>query len=101
MLRELKEETGLSPFSFKKTGLIIGEDYKCYCYTAYVEEDEITPQEGESEKIFWAFWSEMKDDKLMLPNLKLIVPLSKANVDNWVLDYTNPIENAIVFRCDN
>jgi len=95
-VRELKEEAGLEPIceydpaiayiDTKLMGKIDCDDCTVYC----VKEDvyyaqKIQPRDGECEQIGWYDWMTVQDDKRLMPNLRLIIPLMMGDVRRWVV----------------
>lgn len=87
--RELLEETGLVPdFSPVCCGQIVGNDYIIHCFTAdviYCGLPTICPGADETEEVKWYQWWQVKNDKRLLPNLKLIIPLLAHDVRGWTI----------------
>lgn len=87
--RELKEETGIAAFDLEHMGEIHCYNNEiCYCYKAYVPNIEIKSGDDEEEEFFWTNWDNVKNKSNLMLNLTLIIPLCMANVNNWVLDYS-------------
>lgn len=91
-LRELKEESGLTIYDStinRVMGKIHGVDCVIYCCMTCVQgrsdDPYLTIKQGpnEIENVFWMEWFDLRDDKRILPNLKVIVPLMLAGVDGW------------------
>lgn len=92
-VRELLEETGLKPaegIEPKVIGAIYGSWGTVYCVKVCVFDSEIKPQEGETEEFQWMDWSELKDSPLLIPNLRVIVPMCMAGVTDWVIRDEGP-----------
>lgn len=92
-VRELKEETGLSPISKPlKMGEIIGEDYLIHCIKTPVVFERIDHKCPEGI-VSWMDWLEIKDSHILFPSLKVVVPLMAMGVINWKYSkYKNSIE---------
>jgi 8-oxo-dGTP diphosphatase len=91
-VRELKEESGLDPGEFDMpffAGKLEGDDYDIFCYKIGVEDDELKPQAGETEKVSWQYWDSLATDPKLIPNLKIVIPLMMMGVDGWVLTQTD------------
>lgn len=87
-VRELKEETGLAPNSgddVQLMGEITGKEWHIWCYSIKVPHTALSPQDGETEKVFWMNWKELRDDPRLIPNLKVIIPLMIAGSRDWVI----------------
>ncbi len=88
--RELLEETGLHSGTVVLRGKIVGSWGIVYCFDAEVEFDQPKPRAGETEEVHWHRWGDVKGTALLLPNLKVIIPLFIAGVDNWVVNDEGP-----------
>jgi 8-oxo-dGTP pyrophosphatase MutT (NUDIX family) len=111
--RELKEETGYTlhnlvesnPFSekIKKMGVLDCDDAIIHCFQIYIDDylqPEPQPREGETEIFRWYPWHVVRNDKRLMPNLRLILPLVMAGVYNWTLkfpdtNFTGEVEGTI------
>jgi 8-oxo-dGTP pyrophosphatase MutT (NUDIX family) len=94
-VRELKEEAGLEqisdydpmvPMEPKVMGRILDVDEEYIVHAVKVPvcfRQPLKPQDGETEVVSWHDWSVVKDDKRLITNLRLTVPLMMADVDNW------------------
>lgn len=85
-VRELKEETGLSPAIDKISvlGKIQGKEHRIYCVKVPVFYDFVNNPDLE-EPVAWVDWSEIKIHDLLITNLKVIVPLMAAGISGWTL----------------
>ncbi len=46
---------------------------------------KLEPRPEECEKVAWYDWTTVMDDKRLMPNLRIIIPLMMADVDGWTL----------------
>jgi len=105
-IRELKEESGLSPIGedefpiqnypegfIKKPvnfmGVLDTSKGKVYCFNIHVFFTQQLQQDaGETEQVSWHDWNMLDKDKIF-PNLKVAIPLMLANISGWtVVDNT-------------
>lgn len=90
-IRELREETGLiglsKPFLL---GKIEGNFGIVYCVKILVPKGEITPRKGETELPEWTNYDKIKDDVLLIPNLRVIIPLMAQGLRDWVITDEGP-----------
>ena len=87
-IRELKEETGLDPIikSSRIIGQIQGSWGKIYCVKIPVSfHDDLKPADGESELVCWTHWDELKNHELLIPNLRVAIPLMRDGIVGWVI----------------
>lgn len=85
-VRELKEETGLDAVgSATLMGQIVGDGYIVYCVKVPVFQELLTDWQTEEGIFAWMDWLEVKDSKLILPNLRIIVPLMVMGVTDWII----------------
>ena len=112
-LRELKEEAGLLPLEINKVfpneknprkntiisvpieptvmGSVLGSWGVVYCVKVPILfGQKIAPREGETEKVAWHEWNDVKLDERLLPNLKIIIPLMSMGVTGWVIADEGP-----------
>lgn len=86
-LRELKEESGLDAAG---KPVIMGETYGnwgvAYCIRIPVLKAEVNAGDGETEFFTWLKWDEVKNTEMILPSLKVIVPLMYCGVTGWRLE---------------
>jgi 8-oxo-dGTP pyrophosphatase MutT (NUDIX family) len=85
-IRELKEETGYCKFYdfVAIRGRISGPWGTVFCVEIPVNEDDpIVPAEGETEILEWHDWRFIKDSKLLIPNLRVIIPLMMTGCKGW------------------
>jgi 8-oxo-dGTP pyrophosphatase MutT (NUDIX family) len=91
-LREFVEETGLSPLGHPVySGIITGYQCHIHAFTIYVNDTvPPRPRQEESEAVEWIDWTNLRDDRRLLDNLKLIIPLCQQGVTGWeVFDYND------------
>jgi 8-oxo-dGTP pyrophosphatase MutT (NUDIX family) len=91
--RELKEETGLDTLYLEYVGHInvqydaLGGQAVVHCFKAKVDYFQpLQPRPGETEVVRWYDWRDVKTDPRLMPNLRLTIPLMRAEVANWVID---------------
>lgn len=84
-IRELKEETGYDPVNPPfKSGEIKGNDFIVHCFVIDVAPDiEPMPRLGETEKVQWFNWTDVRENEKLLQNLQVIVPLMHLGATNW------------------
>lgn len=93
--RELKEESGLDCLTKPiVVGKILARDCVIYCCVTHIERHHtaIQPREGETEEVKWYFWQSIKDDRRLMPNLRVIIPLMQMGVFNWELTDMSSLE---------
>ncbi len=84
--RELLEETGLVAFRAQQMGVMHDRQFNIYCFNVEAElHHELKPREGETEKAGWMPLHKALADKRLLPNLRVIIPLMRSEVKDWVL----------------
>lgn len=102
-LRELEEESGYVP-SLKdpvlgvptqplaeKIGTIECENEIIHCFKIVVDfYNKKSPRKGETEVVRWYPWSLVKQDKRLMPTLRVIIPLCLAGIKDWVLKIDQP-----------
>lgn len=87
-VRELKEETGLEPapgFKPSLLGKIEAAHDRVYCVHVFVNDQPIVPREGETEVSFFTTYEEVKDDKDLIPNLRVIIPIMQKGLTDWLI----------------
>lgn len=86
-IRELWEEAGLAALPNVKTvGKIVGSWGVVHCVKVPILFGQtISPAEGETEEVNWYDWEEVKWDKRLLPNLKIVIPLMALGSSGWVV----------------
>lgn len=83
--RELLEETGFIPFMpIEVMGTIQGESCVVYCCKAICDIlEEFRPRSGEKELPVKLTWREVKNHPLVIPNLRVIIPLIQSGISGW------------------
>lgn len=93
-IRELKEETGLESFlpnCVAVMGRIFGPWGVVYCVKVPVSPSApIRPREGETEIFSWMQWHKVRNNKLLIPNLRVIIPLMMTGVVGWEIEDHGP-----------
>ncbi len=92
-VRELKEESGLEPLidSVRIVGCIQGSWGKIYCVKIPVSfYDDLKPGSGESETVCWIHWDEIKNHEILIPNLRVAIPLMRNGIVDWVINDEGP-----------
>ena len=91
-VRELKEETGLEPAvdCVIQMGKIIGSWGVVHCIKIPVLYNEPNPREGETEKVVWMEWEKIRNHDLLIPNLRVIIPMMSLGVTDWVISDEGP-----------
>ena len=84
-VRELKEESGLDALTpMRLMGKIEGTWGTVHCFmTSVNQQEDLKPQDGESECVFWTKWDNLRNHELLMPNLRVIIPLMKEGVVGW------------------
>lgn len=78
------EEAGLRPASSSKLlGKITGSWGNVYCVRVPVFDTKISPGPNETEVVSWVDWREIRQHPLLIPNLRLVIPLMMMNVMDW------------------
>lgn len=86
-LRELKEEAGLEALSKPNfLGKIVGNWGTVHCCKIVVPYELPDPDEDEINVVSWMDWVEVRNDPLLMSNLKVIIPLMMSGVSGWVID---------------
>lgn len=99
-LRELKEESGLDAWDHPTTGWggpevcgkLIGKDCIVHCVkctVTFTDQCQIKPREGETEKVEWFQFWQIKDDPRLMPNLRVIIPLMFMDLKGWTITDKN------------
>jgi 8-oxo-dGTP pyrophosphatase MutT (NUDIX family) len=98
-IRELLEETGLEEiqvydpmcyYPAERMGIIQGKLGTVYCIKVPVcYRQELKPGEEETEEVKWYPITEIFSNKLLMPNLRLIIPLMENKAKNWVITDSN------------
>ena len=99
-VRELKEESGLTAMHDTDPdwggpglcGKIVGVDCVVYCFNCNVvtrdyhgKEIPLKPRDGETEKVDWYQFWQIKDDPRLMPNLRVIIPLLFMDSRGWTI----------------
>lgn len=92
--RELFEETGLTCFFEQEMGIIQGDWGKIYCYNICINDWQLARGEEETERIFWTQWESIKTEERLLPNLRVVIPLMKMNLTDWIVTDSGPSWNS-------
>ncbi len=83
-IRELYEETGIAnTIRMEESGTVGGEHFIIHCFTCFTTKNAIKPREGETETVTWQYWSDIRHDKNLMPNLRVIIPLMMARQKQW------------------
>lgn len=95
-IREVREETGLSFAKLQYKGVISRPDVGSYihCFHTFVEPHaELYAPADEPERPFWADWEVMRAKKLLVPSLRVVVPLILAGDGGWLLSiHDSPVD---------
>lgn len=87
--RELKEETGYDCLEDPVVmGKMVDGPFKVWILKAVIDgspSDEPKPRDGETEIPVWMPWCEADNDKRLLPNLRVIVPLMRSGVKDFTI----------------
>ena len=94
-IRELKEETGLDPAvpnCEKVMGAITGSWGVVHCVKITVPHALLSPAPGEEDvqHVSWRRWQDMANNSLLIPNLRVIVPMMFNGVTDWVIQDEGP-----------
>lgn len=95
-IRELKEETGLFPLINAKPkilGTIYGQFGVVYCIKIPVVYNRLIPRDTETEIPKWTTYHRIKNNKLLIPNLKIIIPLMHQELIDWIIKDTSDSNN--------
>lgn len=94
-VRELIEETGLEEIQIydpmcyypaECVGMIRGEMGNIYCIKVPVcSKQPLKPREEETEEVNWYPLPNLLSHRLLMPNLRLIIPLMENKAKNWIL----------------
>jgi 8-oxo-dGTP pyrophosphatase MutT (NUDIX family) len=93
-VRELYEESGLSPYpadwrkdkvTVVEMGRIVGDDETVHCFRIFVNEEPLNPRPSETETVRWFSWQQVKDDSRLLPSLRVVMPLMLCGIRDWQL----------------
>lgn len=95
-LRELREESGFAPAipgCEKVMGRIessSGVVVHCVKITVPFDDPKPEPGEEDAQYVAWADWREMANSPLLIPNLRVILPLMSQGVTDWVIQDEGP-----------
>lgn len=89
-VRELKEESGLEPSQYaicpaREVGRIEANGFLIYVIEILVPDGPIKPRLGETEIVEWITWDHLRVDPRLMPNLRVILPLLMAGIEDWVI----------------
>lgn len=93
-VRELKEESGYEVLEEDLTlaGVIYGREERIFCFNAKVDaSEEVKPRPEETEKVAWYPWRLIKEDRRLMPSLRLVLPLMMSGVYNWIIEVTKSL----------
>jgi 8-oxo-dGTP pyrophosphatase MutT (NUDIX family) len=95
-IRELLEETGLDEvqvydpmcyYPAETMGIIQGKNEIIYCVKVPVSgRQDLKPQEGETEEVQWYQMPDLLSHALLMPNLRLVIPLMENKVKGWIIE---------------
>lgn len=90
-IRELEEESGLKPVTKPQMmGAIFGSWGTVYCVRIAVFDGKIQQGIGETEKVMWVRWDNLRDNPKLIPNLRVIIPMMMNGVQDWVVEDEGP-----------
>jgi ADP-ribose pyrophosphatase YjhB (NUDIX family) len=90
-IRELKEESGLVGVAKPCVmGAICGTWGTVYCVRICVFDKEIKQHPDETEEVAWKDWNELRDSPLLIPNLRVVIPLMMTGVSDWLIQDEGP-----------
>lgn len=96
-IRELEEETGYKPSRHlnqpvKQMGIMEDIDSVIYCFAIAIDSmEEPKPRAGETETFHWISWNSVRNDKRLLPSVRLILPLMMNLVYDWKVVFNNSL----------
>jgi 8-oxo-dGTP diphosphatase len=97
-IRELKEETGIDVDEVVPCGQIKGCSFVVFCFSCQVDEAKQTsPRDCETEKVEWFFIEEVVQDKRLMDNLKIAIPLIRFGISNWRLKEVSERDWVVLF----
>jgi len=84
-VREFIEETGLDCYNFQRAGTIRSDRsgfvlgvYTCDTVWAEIKSEPL-------EKVDWFVWEEVRTDRALMDNLRVVIPLLLAGMTGWEL----------------
>lgn len=92
-IRELKEESGLTmmPETYPEVvGRITGSWGIVHVVKIAVKDMWLRPDKLETEKVEWIKWHILREDPLLIPNLRVVIPLIKTGLQGWVIADEGP-----------
>jgi len=86
-IREIVEETGYDPILVPHLmGILQDGDDRIFCFKALVwGSKEPNPRPEETQTLHWMPWYKAKIDSRLIPNLRVIIPLMQAGMDEWII----------------
>lgn len=86
--RELAEETGLWATTMEEVGLLVDGSTKIHLLRGrtFTPSPPFMPREEDTEVPAWFKWKDIRDDKDLIPNLRVIVPLMMSGITNFVIE---------------
>lgn len=93
-VRELYEETGLEElqtyddsiyYPSEHYGTIECDEYLVHCVKIPVVYQELKPKSNETEQFAWHSCKEVLSNSLLMPNLRLIIPMVLSGCKNWTI----------------
>lgn len=83
-VRKLLEETGLVSYKQEMMGQLSGARYRVYCVLCLVPHNpEPEPKTMEKEIVHCLWLSNALHHPMLIPNLRLVIPLCRTGVKNW------------------
>ncbi len=85
--RELYEEAGYVPVGqVKLLGKLVDGPATIYCCKAVVAVfHDPRPRDEETQKVHWLYWQDVIQDRRLIPNLRVIIPLLRADITDWTI----------------
>ncbi len=84
--RELAEETGIKHIYYsEQMGKIVCSYGVIHCVKCEVGWEDIIAREGETEIASWIGWEKLANNSLLIPNLRVIVPMMLLGVKDFVV----------------
>lgn len=90
-LESVEEYDGMCPVETEYMGVIIGNVSKIHCVRVPISsKQELSPRIEEKEKIEWYVYPHLLDQKYLMPNLRVTIPLMLKGIKGWtILDKFN------------